>query len=66
MAIDLTKDTDGGAVEDTYGRRIGVVGDRSGVVRLDLGVRDLMVTPEIWAELDRKVRAAFRPELLAE
>jgi hypothetical protein len=62
----ITKDTDGGAVEDTYGRLVRVVGDRSGAVRLDLGLSDLMVTPEIWADLDRRVRASFRPELLAE
>ena len=60
-----TPDTDGGQVSDTYGRGVRVVGDRSGAVRLDLGLTDLMVTPEIWDDLDRKVRAAFRPERLA-
>lgn len=61
----MQQDTDGGHVEDTYGRRIRVVGDRSGAVRLDLGLSDLMLTPELWAALDAKVRASFRPELLA-
>jgi hypothetical protein len=59
-------DTDGGLVEDTYGRGIRVVGDRSGAVRLDLGLTDRMLTPELWDDLDARVRKAFRPELLAE
>jgi hypothetical protein len=59
-------DIDGGHVTDTYGREVEVVGDRSGAVRLDLGLSDLMFTPELWDALDAKVRAAFRPELLAE
>jgi hypothetical protein len=62
----MGKDIAGGYVSDTYGREVGVVGDRSGAVRLDLGLSDLMLTPEIWDDLDRKVRAAFRPELLAQ
>jgi hypothetical protein len=61
-----TQDTDQGTVCDTYGRAVKVVGDRSGAVRLDLGLTDLMLTPAIWDDLDRRVRAAFRPELLAE
>lgn len=60
----MSKDTNGGEVFDTYGRRIGVVGDRSGAVRLDLGLTDRMLTPELWEALDAKVRASFRPELL--
>jgi hypothetical protein len=60
------QDTDHGEVFDTYGRRVGVVGDRSGAVRLDMGLTDLMLTPEIWDDLDRRVRAGFRPGLLAE
>jgi hypothetical protein len=60
----MQQDTNGGEVFDTYGRQIGVVGDRSGAVRLDLGLTDRMLTPELWDELDRKVRATFRPELL--
>lgn len=55
----------GGAVLDTYERPVHVVGDRSGAVRLDLGPTDRMFTPELWEALDAKVRAAFRPELLA-
>jgi hypothetical protein len=31
-----------------------------------MGLTDLMLTPEIWDDLDRRVRAGFRPELLAE
>jgi len=61
----MAKDIDGGEVRDTYGRLIEVTGDRSGAVRLDMGLTDRMVTPEIWEELDAKVRASFRPELLA-
>lgn len=61
-----TQDTDQGVVYDTYGRGVRVVGDRSGAARLDLGLTDLMFTPELWADLDRRVRAGFRPELLAE
>lgn len=61
----VNENTNGGEVFDTYGRRIGVVGDLSGAVRLDLGLTDRMLTPELWDELDAKVRAAFRPELLA-
>lgn len=61
----MQQDTNGGEVFDTYGRRVGVVGDRSGAVRLDLGLTDLMLTPELWEALDAKVRASFRPELLA-
>lgn len=62
----MDQDTKGGEVFDTYERRVAVVGDRSGAVRLDFGLTDRMVTPEIWADLDAKVRAAFRPELLAQ
>jgi hypothetical protein len=54
-----------GKVEDTYGRQVTVVADRSGAVRLDMGLSDLMFTPELWDDLDRRVRSAFRPELLA-
>lgn len=61
-----TQDTDQGVVYDTYGRGVRVAGDRSGAARLDLGLTDLMFTPELWADLDRRVRAGFRPELLAE
>jgi hypothetical protein len=57
-------DTDHGTVDDEYGRRVRVVGDRSGAVRLDLGLSDLMLTPEQWDDLDRRVRAALRPERL--
>jgi hypothetical protein len=60
----MNEDTDHGVVSDTYGRGIRVVGDRSGAVRLDLGLSDLMVTPAIWDDLDQRVRAAFRPALL--
>jgi hypothetical protein len=62
----MNENIDGGEIRDTYGRTIEVTGDRSGAVRLDMGLTDRMVTPEQWDELDRKVRAAFRPELLVE
>ena len=61
----MNENIDGGEVRDTYGRLIEVVGDLSGAVRLDMGLTDRMLTPELWDELDRKVRASFRPELLA-
>jgi hypothetical protein len=60
------EDIYGGEVRDTYGRTIEVTGDRSGAVRLDIGLNDRMLTPAMWDELDAKVRAAFRPELLAQ
>ena len=60
------EDIYGGEVRDTYGRAIEVTGDRSGAVCLGIGLNDRMLTPAMWEELDAKVRAAFRPELLAQ
>lgn len=57
-------DTTHGTVADTYGREVGVVGDRSGAARLDLGLTDLMFLPEMWDDLDFRVRSAFRPDRL--
>ena len=62
----MDEDTRHGEVYDAYGRRIEVTGDRSGAVRLDMGPADLLLTPEQWDDLDRRVRAAFRPELPAQ
>jgi hypothetical protein len=63
---ELAKDTDHGVVYDSYGAGIGVTGDRSGAVILSYGFTTRMLTPEVWDELDAKVRAAFRPELLTQ
>jgi hypothetical protein len=54
------QDTEFGAVEDSHGRRVKVVADRSGAVRLDLGLTDLMFTAEQWAELTARGDRAIR------
>ncbi len=40
-----------GSVEDTYGRDVKVYRDRSGAVRLVMGLTDLMLPEEQWTDL---------------